>query len=428
MLVLGFLSLITAGTLVLWAVDRLSGHPLSLLDALFTATSAVCVTGLAVVDTGRDLSLPAQGVLLLLIQLGGLGVMTATTALPLVFGMKIHLRQRLLFAGGLGMDTPQGAVRLLSTVLRYTLAVEALMVAPLFWGFLQREAPGRAAYLAVFYSISAFCNAGFSPYGDSLETFAGTFWVPGAVMVLVVLGGLGFPVAAELRACARRRHALSAYTRMVLVVTAGLILLGTVLLAFSEWDRAFRDLPPLLKGWNALFHSITPRTAGFDTVALRSFSGLGLGITLFLMFVGASPASTGGGIKTTTFGVLLACSWKEVQGEEETVVWGRRIDPRTQRKALALTVLYLATLFLAVLGLCLYEPFSFRDLLFEAFSAMGTVGLSVGITPRLTPEGKMILVFLMFWGRVGIVTFLYGILARTRPGKVQYPSAQMPIG
>ena len=247
-------------------------------------------------------------------------------------------------------------------------------------------------------------------------------------MVLIVLGGLGFPVAAELRSYARRRHALSAYTRMVLVVTAGLILLGTVLLAFSEWDHAFRDLPPLLKGWNALFHSITPRTAGFDTVALRNFSGLGLGITLFLMFVGASPASTGGGIKTTTFGVLLACSWKEVQGEEETVVWGRRIDPRTQRKALALTVLYLAALFLAVLGLCLYEPFSFRDLLFEAFSAMGTVGLSVGITPRLSPEGKMILVFLMFWGRVGIVTFLYGILARTRPGKVQYPSAQMPIG
>ncbi len=294
MLVLGFLSLITAGTLVLWAVDRLSGHPLSLLDALFTATSAVCVTGLAVVDTGKDLSLPAQGVLLVLIQLGGLGVMTATTALPLVFGMKIHLRQRLLFAGGLGMDTPQGAVRLLSTVLRYTLAVEALMAVPLFWGFLQREASGRAAYLAVFHSISAFCNAGFSPYGDNLESFAGTFWVPGAVMVLIVLGGLGFPVAAELRAYARRRHALSAYTRMVLVVTAGLILLGTALLAFSEWDHAFRDLPPLLKGWNALFHSITPRTAGFDTVALRSFSGLGLGITLFLMFVGASPASTGG--------------------------------------------------------------------------------------------------------------------------------------
>ena len=428
LLVLGFLSLIVTGTLALWAANRLAGQPLSLLDALFTSTSAVCVTGLSVVDTGKALSLPAQGVLLVLIQLGGLGVMTATTALPLLLGLKIDLRQRLLFAGGLGLDTPQGAVRLLLTVLGYTLAVEALMALPLFWGFLQREPAGRALYLTVFHSVSAFCNAGFSPYSDNLESFAGTFWVPGAVMALVVLGGLGFPAAAELRAYLRRRHPLSAYTRLVLVTTGGLILVGAVLLALSEWNRAFRDRPPLLKGWNALFHSITPRTAGFDTVSMQRFSGLGLGITILLMFIGASPASTGGGIKTTTFGVLLACSWTEVRGEEETVLWGRRVDGRTQRKALALSFLYLATLFMALLGLCLFEPFSFRDLLFEAFSAMGTVGLSVGITPKLSPEGKMILVFLMFWGRVGIVTFLYGILAGSRPGKVHYPPAQMPIG
>lgn len=392
------------------------------------STSAVCVTGLAVVDTGMALSFPSQIVVLFLIQLGGLGVMTASTALPLLLGQRVGLRQRLLFAGGLGMDTPSGAVRLLLQVLKITLILEGIGVLPLFGVFVGKYSAGQALYLAIFHSVSAFCNAGFSPFADSLVGYSGTFWVPGAIMALLFLGGLGYPALVEMQAFVMRKERFSPYVRLVLSMSLLLGGLGAALLLVIEWDGALAGLSPLLKFWNALFHSLTPRTAGFNTLPMGSLSAAGLALTVLLMVVGASPASTGGGLKTTTFGVLLAASWSNLRGEEDVVLWRRRIPFWIVSRALTLFCLYLGTLFLGSLVLTLSgEPF--LDGVFEVVSALGTVGLSLGITPGLSVFGKLVMVLLMFWGRVGLLTFMYSLLLdRTVKGRVSYPDTDIPVG
>ncbi len=429
-IVLGFLSVILTGTLLLWGNSG-PVRPISLLDALFLSASAVCVTGLSPLDVGRALSPSSQVLLLLLIQLGGLGVMTVTTALPLLMGQRIGLRGRILFSGGLGIDSLQGAVRLLRRVLLFTLLIEGGGAFLLFWGFLPGRGVGEAAWLALFHSVSAFCNAGFSPFSDSLESFSGAFLVPGTLMGLILLGGIGFPVLSELVARRSRPGTpLSPYARIVLRTTGLLLLGGTVLLASTEWNRAFAGFSPGLKLWNALFASVTPRTAGFDTVSYANFSGAGIAITILLMIIGASPSSTGGGIKTTTLAVLCRMAWADLTRKGEVELFARRVEFDTIRRAWALTLIYVWTLFAAAIVLSFLEPFPFAELLFECVSAMGTVGLSMGITGKLTPESKLVLVCLMFWGRVGIVTFFYGVLSRgaSAGGRVTLPSARVPIG
>jgi len=405
------------------------GRPLSAVDALFTATSAVCVTGLSVVDTGNDLTGSSQAVLLLLIQLGGLGVMAATTALSLLMRERIGLRQRLLLAGGVGVDSLSGIVRLLIRTLGLTFAIEGAGAVFLFWGFLRAGlSPVQSVRSAVFHSVSAFCNAGFSLFSENLERYANTVLVPGTVMTLVVLGGLGFIVLSELGETFRGSARLSAHSKLVLVTTAGLILSGGGILLLCEWNQAFGAMAPGWKVWNALFAGITPRTAGFDTVAPSAFSPAGLFVLVLLMIVGASPGSTGGGFKTTTLAVLLVSTWNAMKGRSEIHLWNRRISFRVVQRTVTVVVLYLGTLGLGLGALVLAEPLPFRSLLFETASALGTVGLSLGVTPKLSDAGKLILVMMMFWGRVGIVTFLFGLMKREARGKVSYPDAEIPVG
>jgi trk system potassium uptake protein TrkH len=404
-------------------------RPISLLDALFTATSAVCVTGLTVVDTGRDLAPASQFIVLVLIQLGGLGVMTATTALALLMRERIGLRQRMFFAGGFGLESPSGVIRLLIRILALTFVIEAIGTVPLYWGFRHGGLPpAQSLFSAVFHSVSAFCNAGFSLFSDNLEGFSRSILVPGAVMILVVLGGLGFMVLSELRGMFMKKEKLSVHSRLVLSTTAALVAFGTAALLLCDWNVSFASLPGGWKAWNALFSSVTPRTAGFDTVAMSNFSSAGLFVVILLMLVGASPGSTGGGFKTTTLAVLLASTWNEVRGRAEVRLWNRRIPVKIIQRAITVVVLYIGTLGLGVLCLAVAEPFPFKALLFEAASALGTVGLSLGVTSSLGPIGKVILIFLMFWGRVGIVTFLYGLVKRETRGKVSYPDAEIPVG
>jgi Trk-type K+ transport systems, membrane components len=396
-IVLGFLALIGTGTLAILLLNA-NSRPLTLVDALFTATSAVCVTGLTVVDTGKDLANASRLVLLLLIQLGGLGVMTATTALSLLMRERIGLRQRMFFAGGFGLDSPSGVIRLLIRILSLTFAIEAVAVFPLYWGFSRAGlSPEQSLYNAVFHSVSAFCNAGFSLFPDNLEGFSSSILVPGTVMVLVVLGGLGFIVLSELKEMFRRPGKISVHSRLVLFTTAGLVLFGTALLLISEWNHSLGAMGGGWKLWNGLFSSITPRTAGFDTVALSTFSSAGLFVVILLMIVGASPGSTGGGFKTTTLAVLLVSTWNVIRGRSEVHLWNRRISIRVIQRAITLIVLYLGTLGLGLMILALLEPFPFRSLLFETASALGTVGLSLGITSGLSDAGKLVLVLLMFW-------------------------------
>ncbi|MDT8284298.1 MAG: potassium transporter TrkG [Thermovirgaceae bacterium] len=427
-IVIGFLALIGLGTLVLLLFNH-GPRSLRLVDALFTATSAVCVTGLIVVDTGKYLTQASQIVVLLLIQLGGIGVMTATTALSLLMRERVGFRQRMFIAGGFGMESPSGVVRLLIRVLILTFVIEAVGALPLFWGFIRAGFPiGRSIYNAVFHSVSAFCNAGFSLFSDNLEGFSESVLVPGAVMGLIVSGGLGFIVLSEISEMFRRPKKISVQSRIVLSMTAGLIIFGAVALLFCEWNNSFDGMSSGWKIWNGFFASITPRTAGFDTVAPATFSSAGIFVLILLMIVGASPGSTGGGFKTTTLAVLLVSTWDVLKGRNEVHLCNRRIPFRIILRAITVVVLYLATLGLGLTVLVIIEPFPFRSLLFEVASALGTVGLSLGITAGMSDAGKIVLIILMFWGRVGIVTFLYGLVKRDAGAKISYPDAEIPIG
>ncbi|HQO83286.1 MAG TPA: potassium transporter TrkG [Synergistales bacterium] len=404
-------------------------RPLGWIDALFTATSSVCVTGLIVVDTGKDLSLASQGVVLFLIQLGGLGVMTATTAFFFLMKERIGLRQRMFFAGGFGLDSPSGVIRLLVRILLLTFVIEGIGIIPLYFGFLKSGmGHGRSLYSAVFHSISAFCNAGFSLFPDNLESFSRTILVPGTVMCLVVIGGLGFVVLTELREMFLRARRISLQTKLVLVTTVFLVILGSVVLVLTEWGNAFGDLQAGWKVWNGVFSSITPRTAGFDTVAPVNFSSAGIFVLVLLMLIGASPGSTGGGIKTTTLAILLVSTWNFLKGRHEIHLWNRKLPFSVLQRSVTVVVLYLGTLLVGIGLLVLIEPFPFRALLFEVASALGTVGLSLGITPELSDAGKIVLVLMMFWGRVGIVTFLYSLLKRETRERVSYPVSEVPVG
>lgn len=425
---LGFLSLIAAGTLLLWALN--SGHekPLSLLDALFTSTSAVCVTGLVVVDTGRDLAPASQWVVIVLIQLGGLGVMTAATAIMVLLGRRVGIRQRLLFTGGFGVETPSGAVKLLYRMLGFTFIMEIAASIPLFIIFLRSFSPGEALFHAVFHSVSAFCNAGFSTLRGGLEGYSGQFLLPGVIMILIVTGGLGFLVIGDLFVRLRERSHLSAHSILVLRTTAVLVAGGAVLLLASDSARGLSGHPLPLKIWNALFQSITARTAGFNTIPIPSFSSLGVFVLCILMVIGASPGSTGGGIKTTTAGLLFYSSLSEIRGKS-MAIGNRKISDGNVRRALAVAVLYILTVLLGIILLCLFEPFPFGTLAFEAVSAMGTVGLSLGVTPSLSAPGKVIIILLMFWGRVGILTFMYGMISRDREAsKITFAETNIPVG
>ncbi|MCF4115014.1 MULTISPECIES: TrkH family potassium uptake protein [Dethiosulfovibrio] len=420
--------MILIGALLLWGFNYLGDMPISPLDALFTSTSAVCVTGLAVVDTGRDLVFSSQAILLLLIQLGGLGVMTAATFTLFLLRRPIGIRQRLLFAGGMGLEGPSGAVRLVARIVKMTLVIECLAAVPLFFVFSETMSAMDSLWCSIFHSVSAFCNAGFSLFSDSLEGYATGWLLPAVVMFLIVLGGIGFIVLWELGEWFRGRKRLSIHTRLVLVVTVSLVFFGAAVLALTEWDGLLRGLSVPMKIWNALFASVTSRTAGFNTLPTVGLSSLGAFLIMILMMIGASPGSTGGGMKTTTFGLLVSSAFFNTRGNSNLVLWHRSVPQKLVLRAMMLAFLYVATVLFGILLLNLVEDMSFRSLAFEVVSAMGTVGLSMGVTADLSPAGKWILILLMFWGRVGILTFLFSLANIEESSKVSYAETSIPIG
>ena len=429
-IVLGFLLVILVGALLLWSSNKyLYDMPISIADALFMSTSAVCVTGLVTINLATGLGMVSQLIILVLIQIGGLGIMTAVMMLGLVAGRRIGIKSRLFFLGGFGLDGVSGAVRLLTIIAKYTFVVETFGALLLYWGFIRHGIPvEKSIYYAVFHSVSAFCNAGFSPLPNGLNGFSLSIIVPASVMMLIILGGLGFPVFANCWDVLWKKGRLSHYSKLVLFLTFWLITLGTVMLLISDWNEGLAGLPDWARIWNALFTSVTTRTAGFDTVQPSVFSELGKILMIALMVIGASPASTGGGIKTTTLGVLAVAAWNEMLGRDENVFWHRKIGYQTVRRALAMSFMYLITFFIGAVVLSLIEDFSFEALLFEAVSAMGTVGLSLGITTELSVTGKMVLVALMFWGRVGILSFFATLIKEEKKVEIHFTEVNIPIG
>lgn len=435
--------MILLGTLLLSLPVAHAAEPVSVLDAFFTATSATCVTGLTVVDTGTRFSPFGQAVVLGLIQIGGLGLMTFAVFVGIALGGRVAFSERMVIQESMHHTPSAGVRRLVRYVLAFTLVSEAVGALWLWLRLRQDLPPGAAAWSAVFHSVSAFCNAGFGLFPDSLVRYRGDLAVNLAITGLIILGGLGFLASMELRdqllARLRRLRPPQAtlHTRLVLLVTAVLLAGGALAYLVLEWDNVLHDLPPgerLLAAW---FLSVTSRTAGFNTVDYGQLSSATLFLTIFLMFVGASPGSTGGGIKTTTFGLLVALVVARWRGRGRASVFHRTIPHAVMDRALLLAMLAWALVSLAI-GLLVMaqsagvphqreEP-RFVALMFEAVSAFGTVGLSTGITAGLGATSKLVLIALMFMGRVGPLTLILAMSPRQQRGRFRYAEENVMVG
>ncbi|UCD18871.1 MAG: hypothetical protein JSU64_05440 [candidate division WOR-3 bacterium] len=425
---LSFLGAIFVGTILLtFPTATTDGRGASFIDALFTSTSATCVTGLIVQDTPTYFSGFGQIVILVLIQLGGIGIMSYSAFLALLFG-RFTLGQRGMLQDM--MEEDRNVLGMIVYVFKMTFVIEFAGAVILFlrWIFVYKN-PLQTIYLSIFHSISAFCNAGFSLFSNSLEGYAGDPIVNVIIMALIISGGIGFIVVYEVsRKINRPKRVLTTHSRLVLTTSALLVVIGFIALFFIEFDGAFLDYPLTAKLWGALFQSVTPRTAGFNTVPIASLSYVSLTVMMILMFIGASPGSTGGGIKTSTFAILLLSLKNILLGKEDIAVFRRRIPNTVVYKALAIVVgalLLLTSIFLLLLAV---ETQPFLPLLFEAVSAFGTVGLSMGITPDLTILGKLLIIVLMYGGRIGPLTLGFALTRALRKRKIEYPEAKVLIG
>lgn len=440
---LSFALLIIIGTILLMLPAAVNGPLLSPVDALFTATSATCVTGLVVVDTGSRLSLFGQWVVLVLIQCGGLGIMTFSTVLIMLMTGRFSFVQRSVIQDTFTHSPDTRLPSLVLHVVIFTLVLEAAGAALLFLRFSGMYHPGRALYFAVFHAISAYCNAGFCLYSQSLMDFSSDPLVSLTVALLIICGGIGFLVMLELKRVlfrshkARRARRLSVHSKLVLTLTALLLIAGTLGFLIIEWNHSMARLSLPAKVLAAFFQSVTARTAGFNTLNFGKMANVTLLFTILLMFIGAASGSTGGGIKVNTLGVLFALSRSRLRGEEATSIFRRTLTAETVGRAIsvfvvAVIVIYAATMALTVseLGTTIHEESRglFLELLFEVVSAFGTVGLSVGVTSKLSALGKLILVVVMFVGRLGPLSIAVALSVREPRSTIQYAEENVMIG
>lgn len=423
-----------AGGVLLWLPVSVRGGRIAFVDALFTATSAVCVTGLVVVDTATAFSGFGQAVILALIQLGGLGIMTFSSLILLVAGGRVSLKDRLAVQTTFRPSASGDFKSLMTSVFLFTVALEAAGTLALFLRFRRDFPPPRAFVLSAFHAISAFCNAGFSLFSDNLMGYRGDWTVNVTIMLLIIFGGLGFFVLRELArgasaALRRRRFRFSLHSKLVLVMTAGLIFISAGLLLWLEHSGSMRGYAPKEKALSAAFQVVTARTAGFNTVDLAAYTSDSVFLLMFLMFVGASPGSTGGGVKTSTVGVILAFLRSKIRARESTSLFRRTIPADDVTKAYTVISLAMSLVFAITFVMLLDQhDLGLKEVLFEVFSAFGTVGLSLGITPRLTSVNKAALILTMYIGRVGPVTLLYAFSRFRAAGRFDYAEENVMIG
>lgn len=437
LLVLSFAFLVLVGTLGFRLVPGLAvAGPLPWIDALFMATSAVCVTGLAVVDPATQLTYAGQLWTLVLVQLGGLGLLTLTSGILLTVGRRLSLRHEALLHATDGVAPQVDYRALVRRVLRYTFGLEALGAVLLWASWVPRYGVADAAWPAVFHAVSAFCNAGFSIFAGGFASQARAPFPLVVTMALIVLGGLGFLTLEELsRRTARGGRAawLSLHTRLVLVATIVLLVGGTMAYAMLEWDRTLADLPLRARMLNALFASVTARTAGFNTVDYADVGAPAMMLTMVLMFIGGAPGSTAGGVKVTTFALLVVLAGARLLGLRNVSAFNRTIPEETLGRAAGLMVLATIVLVAGVTLLVAVDPAAssqarFLAYMFEAVSAFATVGLSTGITPELSPGARVVLVVLMFVGRVGIMTAAAALALGRRTVPFRYAKEDVAIG
>lgn len=428
LLVASFLSVIFVGS-VLLSLPWSSQTPTHYLDALFTSTSAVCVTGLVVFDTGTHWTCLGQIIIMLLIQIGGLGVMSFAGLFAFLMGRKIFLRERLLMQQSINVSAVGGIVKIFRYLLGFTFSMEAIGAFILAIRWTPLMGLKKALWFGLFHSVSAFNNAGFDLFGDfkSLTGFSADITVNLVISSLIIIGGLGFYVCYELFHL-RRLKDLSLHSRVVLRTTIILILTGTVILFFSESHHAFKDMPLATKLLAAYFQSVSPRTAGFNTVDLNSLLLSSQLFLIFLMFIGASPGSTGGGVKTTTLALIGATVFSQLKGKKETEMMERRIESDDIYQAVTVVILALITLLIIIYILTLTESAPLIKIAFEVASALGTVGLSLGLTTSLSAIGKILIILTMFLGRVGPLTLGFALAYKKKQPDIHFARGKIMIG
>lgn len=408
-----------------------SGQPTTFIDALFTATSSVCVTGLVVVDTLDYWSFFGQFVILGLIQLGGFGYMTMTTLLLVALGRRIGLRERLLIGESMGLSRVGGVVRLIRNMVFFTLTAEIVGAIVFYLRFSAEYPPWTAVWKSTFQAVSAFNNAGFDIFGNfrSLTAYHSDYLVLLTTAVLVILGGISFMVAEDVFRT-RKPGKFSIDTKMVLSITSLLLALGTLVVLVTEYGNpaTLGALPISDKILNAFFQSVTSRTAGFSAIDTGSMADYALFFTMLLMFIGGASGSTAGGIKINTFGLTIATVWSVVRGREYPAAFDREFMIAQIFRALAVLVLSLAIVAVMVFVLTITEKAGFLKLLFETVSAFGTVGLSTGITPDLSFIGRLVIIVTMFVGRLGPLTLTLALVGAQQASIYRYPREILRIG
>ena len=430
MIILGFAGVILLGSLLLMLPVSSAERVVTPFDqALFTSTSAVCVTGLVVQDTGSYWSGFGQAVILLLIQTGGLGVVTVAVSVFMLSGRKISLMQRSTMQDAISAPKVGGIVRLTKFILRGTFLIEgigAVLLLPVFC----RDFGIKGIWMSIFHSISAFCNAGFDILGTadntfvSLSGYAGNFWLNIVIMILIIIGGIGFLTWEDV--CTNtyhfRRYRLQ--SKIVLVTTAVLILLPS--LFFFFWN--FKNLAMEERLLASFFQAVTPRTAGFNTVDIGKMAEPAQTLIIILMLIGGSPSSTAGGMKTTTIAVLLLNAFATFRSKDTVSAFHRRIDNHVIRDAATLLMLYVMLFFGGGIAISMYEGLPLAECLYETASAVGTVGLTLGITPHLHMASQLILIVLMYLGRVGGLTLIYAVFSSRNKSTAKFPVEQITVG
>ena len=439
MMVVGFAAVILIGAILLsLPIATQTGERTSFLDSLFTATSAVCVTGLVVVDTATYWNFFGQIVIIILIQIGGLGFMTITTLFSLIVKKRINLKERLLIQESLNQIDLSGLVKLTRYILLMTFVIEGIGALILSTVFIPQFGFIRGSWYSIFHAISAFCNAGFDLMGNvtgpysSLMYYVNNTTITLAISALIILGGLGFPVILDI-VKNKKISKLNMHSKIVLISTSILIVVGMLFILIVEYKNVGTLGNLSLKGkiLSSLFQSVTIRTAGFATIDLTILHQATLFIMMIFMFVGASPASTGGGVKTTTIAVLILTVKSFLLGKEDIEVFGRRITSSTVRKSVGIFFVGVLAVLTGILLIVLIEPeFDLLEASFEVVSALATVGLSIGGSPNLTFIGKLLIVIYMFMGRVGLLTIFLALVAKNTVNKqqIRYPEGRIIVG
>ncbi len=432
--VMSFAVVIFFGTILLCLpISNTQGKVMSVIDALFTATSAVCVTGLVTVETGSFYSIFGQSIVLILIQIGGLGLMTFTTLMFVVIGRRISLRDRMLIAEQFNQNQLSGAIKLVISIASLTGLIEFLGAVLLSIRFIPQFGLMKGIWFSVFHSISAFCNAGFDILGkgefQSIIAYVEDPLVTLTIGGLILFGGLGFTVIKDVWT-KRRWKKLTLHSKVVFATTAGLLVFGFICFALFEWKNPGTLQPLSLSGklLASFFQSITPRTAGYATINFGMVEPETNLITTLLMFIGASPSSTGGGIKTTTIATVIFMLLFMIRTGNDPIIFNRRISRESMDKAVYIILIGVVVVSISTTLVLVAEPYSLHQVLFEVVSAFGTVGLTTGITPTLTSFSKAVLIITMFIGRVGGLSLLLSLFRKYDTHNVQWPEENILIG